>query len=191
MSDNAPTGSTRSNIRDVAARAGVAVKTVSRVLNGHPYVSAEMRERVELAMRALDFRPSVAARILSGAKSNQVALIYDNHSPHYIHQIQTGVWARCIEEGVRLLAQPRRSSPLHRAVRPPARLWQTLHRACCPMRAAAWAVRVAARPAPCPPSWAMPTATSAGPSSGSPMPSTACRHVGGLHRPRRWRGCRR
>ena len=36
----------------------------------------------------------------------QIALIYDNHSPHYIHQIQTGVWARCIEEGVRLLAQP-------------------------------------------------------------------------------------
>ena len=71
----------RSNIRDVAARAGVAVKTVSRVLNGHPYVSAETRQRVEEAMRALDFRPSIAARILSGAKSNQIALIYENHSP--------------------------------------------------------------------------------------------------------------
>ena len=55
---------------------------------------------IEEAMQALDFRPSVAARILSGAKSNQIALIYDNHSPHYIHQIQTGVWARCVEEGV-------------------------------------------------------------------------------------------
>jgi hypothetical protein len=49
--------SERSNISDVAARAGVAVKTVSRVLNGHPYVSAETRERVEEAMKALDFRP--------------------------------------------------------------------------------------------------------------------------------------
>lgn len=96
----------RANIRDVAARAGVAVKTVSRVLNDHPYVRPETRLRVEAAMQELDFRPSTAARILSGAKSNQIALIYDNHSPYYMHQIQTGCWARCQEEGIRLLAQP-------------------------------------------------------------------------------------
>ena len=98
--------SERSNIRDVAARAGVAVKTVSRVLNDHPYVSAATKARVDEAMRALDFRPSTAARILSGAKSNQIALIYDNHSPYYMHQIQMGCWERCQAEGIRLLAQP-------------------------------------------------------------------------------------
>jgi LacI family transcriptional regulator len=98
--------SERSNIRDVAARAGVAVKTVSRVLNGHPYVSADTRARVEEAMAALDFRPSVAARILSGAKSNQIALIYDNHSPFYMFQIQTGCWEFCKQNNIRLLAQP-------------------------------------------------------------------------------------
>jgi LacI family transcriptional regulator len=84
----------------------VAVKTVSRVLNGHPYVSADTKARVEEAMKALDFHPSVAARILSGAKSNQVALIYDNHSPYYMFQIQTGCWDFCRENGIRLLAQP-------------------------------------------------------------------------------------
>ena len=98
--------SERANIRDVAARAGVAVKTVSRVLNGHPYVSADTKTRVQEAMKALDFRPSVAARILSGAKSNQVALIYDNHSPYYMFQIQKGCWDVCHEKGIRLLAQP-------------------------------------------------------------------------------------
>ena len=98
--------SERSNIRDVAAKAGVAVKTVSRVLNGHPYVSAETRARVEDAMQALEFHPSIAARILSGAKSNQVALIYDNHSPYYMFQIQTGCWEYCKQNGIRLLAQP-------------------------------------------------------------------------------------
>lgn len=98
--------SERANIRDVAARAGVAVKTVSRVLNAHPYVSADTRARVEEAMRALDFRPSVAARILSGAKSNQIALIYDNHSPYYMFQIQTGCWDFCRANNIRLLAQP-------------------------------------------------------------------------------------
>jgi LacI family transcriptional regulator len=98
--------SERSNIRDVAAKAGVAVKTVSRVLNGHPYVSADTKARVEAAMQDLDFRPSIAARILSGAKSNQVALIYDNHSPYYMFQIQTGCWETCKARGIRLLAQP-------------------------------------------------------------------------------------
>lgn len=96
----------RANIRDVAARAGVAIKTVSRVLNGHPYVSEVTRTRVEAAMAELDFRPSVAARILSGAKSNQVALIYDNHSPYYTFQIQKGCWDSCRARGVRLIAQP-------------------------------------------------------------------------------------
>ena len=98
--------SERANIRDVAAKAGVAVKTVSRVLNGHPYVSTDTKARVEEAMRALDFRPSVAARILSGAKSNQIALIYDNHSPYYMFQIQTGCWDFCRNNNIRLIAQP-------------------------------------------------------------------------------------
>ena len=98
--------SQRSNIRDVSARAGVSVKTVSRVLNDHPYVSQDTREKVEAAIRDLEFRPSVAARILAGTKSAQIALIYDNHSPYYINQIQAGCWARCHQDGIRLLGQP-------------------------------------------------------------------------------------
>lgn len=98
--------SERSNIKDVSALAGVSVKTVSRVLNGHRYVSDETKERVERAMRELDFRPSVAARILAGTKSGQIALIYDNHSPYYMNQIQMGCWEGCNQAGLRLLAQP-------------------------------------------------------------------------------------
>jgi LacI family transcriptional regulator len=96
----------RATIKDVSKAARVSTKTVSRVLNNEPYVSAETRGRVERAIAELKFSPSAAARILAGKRSHQVALLYDNHSPHYIHQIQTGVWARCMEEGVRLLAQP-------------------------------------------------------------------------------------
>lgn len=96
----------RATIKDVSEMAGVSMKTVSRVLNNEKYVSDKTRIRIERAMAELNFQPSVAARILAGKRSHQIALIYDNHSPHYIHQIQTGVWARCLEEGVRLLAQP-------------------------------------------------------------------------------------
>lgn len=96
----------RANIRDVAKLAGVAVKTVSRVLNNHPYVSAATKAKVDVAMAELSFRPSMAARILAGTKSGQVALIYDNHSPYYMHQIMQGCWDRCHAEGLRLIAQP-------------------------------------------------------------------------------------
>jgi LacI family transcriptional regulator len=99
-------GTVRPTIKDVSALARVSTKTVSRVLNKERYVSAEVRERVERAAAQLNFTPSAAARTLAGRRSFQIALIYDNHSPHYIHQIQTGVWARCLQEGVRLLAQP-------------------------------------------------------------------------------------
>ncbi|MCA3255679.1 MAG: LacI family DNA-binding transcriptional regulator [Alphaproteobacteria bacterium] len=96
----------RATISDVARAAGVSIKTVSRVLNKERYVGAATRERVEAAMTALNFSPSLAARTLAGSRSFQIALIYDNHSPFYIHQIQEGVWARCRQEGVRMLAQP-------------------------------------------------------------------------------------
>jgi LacI family transcriptional regulator len=96
----------RATIKDVSDAAGVSMKTVSRVLNKEKYVSETTRLRVEKAVAELNFQPNVAARILRGARSHQIALIYDNHSPYYIHQVQTGVWSRCIEEGVRLLAQP-------------------------------------------------------------------------------------
>ena len=96
----------RATIKDVSVAAGVSIKTVSRVLNKERYVAPATRDRVERAVAALSFRPSIAARMLAGKRSHQVALLYDNHSAHYIHEIQSGVWRRCAEEGVRLLAQP-------------------------------------------------------------------------------------
>ena len=96
----------RVTIKDVSALAGVSIKTVSRVLNKERYVRDDTRIKVEQAVAALNFSPSLAARTLGGGRSFQIALIYDNHSPYYIHQIQEGVWARCRKAGVRMLAQP-------------------------------------------------------------------------------------
>jgi LacI family transcriptional regulator len=96
----------RVTIKDVSALAGVSIKTVSRVLNKEKYVRTATREKVEAAVKALNFSPSLAARALAGKRSHQIALIYDNHSPFYIHQIQEGIWAGCREQGVRMLAQP-------------------------------------------------------------------------------------
>jgi LacI family transcriptional regulator len=62
-------------IKDVAARAGVGVGTVSRVLNDHPAVTTATRQRVRTAMEDLDFHPNRAARALSRQRSGAIAVI--------------------------------------------------------------------------------------------------------------------
>lgn len=48
-------------MRDVAQRAGVSAKTVSRVINNDRYVSADVRERVERAIDELRYVPNMLA----------------------------------------------------------------------------------------------------------------------------------
>jgi LacI family transcriptional regulator len=72
-----PQGDRVSTIHDVAARAGVSIKTVSRVLNDASSVSEKTRQRIEQAMQALDFAPSAAARMLRGRPTDLIAVIAD------------------------------------------------------------------------------------------------------------------
>lgn len=60
---------------DVAAAAGVSHQTVSRVLNGHEYVRAETRERVQAAIDALGYRRNQAARTLVTRRSATIGLV--------------------------------------------------------------------------------------------------------------------
>lgn len=64
-------------IHDVAEKAGVSIKTVSRVMNGTTEVSEKTRRRVEQAMALLDFAPSAAARSLRGVPAGLVAVVAD------------------------------------------------------------------------------------------------------------------
>lgn len=59
---------------DVAALAGVSQKTVSRVLNGEPYVSEEVRERVLAAARELGYRRNTAARALHLGRFHRIGV---------------------------------------------------------------------------------------------------------------------
>jgi DNA-binding LacI/PurR family transcriptional regulator len=60
---------------DVAARAGVSVMTVSRVLNGFPGVADGTRRRVEHAVAALGYHANTAARVLAGGRSRTLGVI--------------------------------------------------------------------------------------------------------------------
>src|SRR5687767_737531 len=92
----------RKTIHDVARAAGVAIKTVSRVLNNEPNVAEQTRARVQAAVQALNYHPSLSARSLAARRSYLIGLLYENPSANYIVEVQHGAMARCHEDRFRL-----------------------------------------------------------------------------------------
>jgi len=64
-------------IKEVAQRAGVSIRTVSRVLNDHPHVANATRERVLRVIKELDFRPNAAARYMRTGQSQLIGFLTD------------------------------------------------------------------------------------------------------------------
>src|SRR3712207_5238098 len=60
---------------DVATRAGVSQKTVSRVMNGEPYVSDEVRLRVLQAAQELGYRRNNVARALNSGRTRRIGVV--------------------------------------------------------------------------------------------------------------------
>ncbi|MCU6745034.1 LacI family transcriptional regulator [Suilimivivens aceti] len=67
------------SIKDVAKCAGVAISTVSKVLNGYPNVSEETRQRVNKAVEELNFVPNSVAAALSSKQAGRVALLINSN----------------------------------------------------------------------------------------------------------------
>ncbi|HBV82856.1 MAG TPA: LacI family transcriptional regulator [Lachnospiraceae bacterium] len=65
------------SIRDVAGKAGVAISTVSKVLNHYPNVSEETKQKVTAAIEELGFLPNTIASALSSKKTGRIALVLD------------------------------------------------------------------------------------------------------------------
>lgn len=71
-------GMSRPTMKDVASRAGVALKTVSRVVNGEPGVTPETTKRVLGAIKDLGFRRNESARLLRTGRTATLGFITDN-----------------------------------------------------------------------------------------------------------------
>lgn len=92
-------------IKDVAERAGVSPKTVSRVINGEDHVRAHVREAVLRVVAELDYRPNAFARGLSSSRSFLIGLFFDEPSTTYAADIQRGAISRCRELGYHLVVE--------------------------------------------------------------------------------------
>ena len=84
-------------MHDVARLAGVSIKSVSRVINREPHVSAKLRARIDLAIDQLGYVPDLAARSLAGARSFTLGALFDVPSQQYTMKIQAGLYRACVE----------------------------------------------------------------------------------------------
>ena len=75
------------SIKDVAKHAGVAISTVSKVLNNYPNVSEETKIKVNKAVEELNFVPNSVAAALSSKHAGRVALL-----------VNLNVYAQAIDE---------------------------------------------------------------------------------------------
>ena len=99
-------GIRRATSVDVGRQAGVSIKTVSRVFNDAPNVSAAVRERVKAAAQTLDYHPNVFAQGLVRRRSHLIGLLYENPSPSYVVELQMGVLERLRSARYRLVVIP-------------------------------------------------------------------------------------
>jgi DNA-binding LacI/PurR family transcriptional regulator len=89
----------RVTIIDVATQAGVAVSTVSRVLNGG-YASRDAQRRVERVARELAFTPSVTARNLKRGLKGCLGLVVESSQGAWFQQLLGGVEEELVDESV-------------------------------------------------------------------------------------------
>ncbi|MFZ4497680.1 MAG: LacI family DNA-binding transcriptional regulator [Candidatus Nanopelagicales bacterium] len=96
----------RPTMREVAALAGVSLKTVSRVINREPGVSAALVIRVERAAAQLDFRPNLTAANLrrSGQRTATIGLVLEDVSNPFFASILRGVEEVAVQRGVAVFA---------------------------------------------------------------------------------------
>ena len=102
-------------LHDVAREAGVSVSTVSRALNGEPFVRAEVRERVRVASAALGYRPDLAARSMRTGTTGAVGLVVSDISNPLLAAIAKAADLALSPRGFALMIANSANDPGHEA----------------------------------------------------------------------------
>ena len=91
-------------IKEVADLAGVAVGTVSHVINGSVPVSEPLRRKVQEAIRELDYHPNHVARSLKTSKTRTLGIIVPDMTISFFPQVIRGAESAAHERGYSLIA---------------------------------------------------------------------------------------
>ncbi|MBB3910936.1 LacI family DNA-binding transcriptional regulator [Sphingomonas desiccabilis] len=90
-------------IIDVAKHAGVSPMTVSRVINADAGVRDQTRERVNEAIRELNYKPNMMARSLVTSREIRIGVIYSNPSAAFMSDFLGGVFEEASDRAAQLI----------------------------------------------------------------------------------------
>ena len=93
------------NIRDIAKICGVGVSTVSRVLNNHPDVKKETRDRVIEVMKEYNYIPNNSARILKSNNTNQIGVLVKGVFNPFFSEMIRGIEGELNKAGYSMILQ--------------------------------------------------------------------------------------
>lgn len=97
-------------MQDVAALAGVSIKTVSNVINGYPYIRPGTKERVEAAIEQLGYRVNLSARNLRQGRTGMIGLAVPELSLPYFAELADSVIQAAERRGVIVLIEQTNAS---------------------------------------------------------------------------------
>src|SRR6201987_1635852 len=91
------------SISDVARESGVSIFTVSAVVNNKSHVRKNLRERVENAIRKLNYRPNLIARSLIKQKTQTIGMIVPDIANPFFPMVVRGAEDAALKHGYNLL----------------------------------------------------------------------------------------
>ncbi len=95
--------SRRPTLHDVAKRAGVSIKTVSRVVNGIETVNADLRARVEAAVAELGYVPNTFARSLKSGTVDTIGVVVDSIADPFFSALANAIEERALLAGLNVI----------------------------------------------------------------------------------------
>ncbi|ESQ88696.1 LacI family DNA-binding transcriptional regulator [Asticcacaulis benevestitus] len=101
---------THLTIMELAKRAQVSMKTISRVINKESGVGAKKRAEIEALIESLGFVPNAAARAMASSRSYLIGLLMHQTNNHYYpHELQIGAMRACRQRGYHLTVEETRN----------------------------------------------------------------------------------
>jgi LacI family transcriptional regulator len=98
-------GARVATIKDVAIEAGVSPMTVSRVVNRKGNVKQSTIDKIQEAIAKVDYRPNVGARRLSGGRTYQLLMIFNNPNVAWTGELLIGMMHACRDIGYHMLIE--------------------------------------------------------------------------------------
>ncbi len=106
---------TRPTMADVARRAGVSIKTVSRVVNDEAGVSASTAAKVRRVIDEIGFQRHAGASMLRSGRSQSIGFVVPDLANPFYSQVAAGIEREARLRGYLLISTSSQGSPAHEA----------------------------------------------------------------------------